>query len=142
MPVDTEGETINSTSVVGNQAVIFLDPEEMNVISPTPVPAPTQGATLPSTLTDIAEVMGNMMAVGPVHSIPKYTVVDGRIVADQAFYRNDSLEEVALKDGITEIGQFAFARSTQRRFDKRITAGIHNERGAQGICFYGYAGKF
>lgn len=127
VPVDTEGETINSTSVVGNQAVIFLDPEEMNVISPTPVPAPTQGATLPSTLTDIAEVMGNMMAVGPVHSIPKYTVVDGRIVADQAFYRNDSLEEVALKDGITEIGQFAFARSTLKE--------INIPEGVTDICY-------
>lgn len=126
-PVDTEGETMNSTSVVGNQAVIFLDPEEMNVISPTPVPAPTQEVTLPSVLTDIAEGMGNMMSVGPVHSIPKYTVVDGQVIADQAFYRSDSLEKVALKDGITEIGQFAFARSTL----KEITI----PEGVTDICY-------
>lgn len=121
-PVDTEGDTINSTSVVGNQAVIFLNPEEMNVLVPTPPPAPTQEVTLPSVLTDIAAVMGNMMSVGPVRSIPKYTVVDGQIVADQAFYRNDSLNEVALKDGITEIGQFAFARSTLQEI--RIPEGV------------------
>ena len=126
-PVDTEGDTINSTSVVGNQAVIFLNPEEMNVIVPMPAPVPTQEATLPSVLTNIAEVMGNMMAVGPVHSIPKYTVVDGQIVADQAFYRNDSLEEVALKEGITEIGQFAFARSTLKEIE--IPEGVTN------ICY-------
>ncbi len=126
-PVDTEGDTINSTSVVGNQAVIFLNPEEMNVLVPTPAPAPTQEVTLPSVLTNIAEVMGNMMAVGPVHSIPKYTVVDGQIVADQAFYRSDSLEKVTLKEGITEIGQFAFARSTLKEI--QIPEGVTN------ICY-------
>ncbi len=126
-PVDTEGDTINSTSVVGNQAVIFLNPEEMNVLVPTPAPAPTQEVTLPSVLTNIAEVMGNMMAVGPVHSIPKYTIVDGQIVADQAFYRSDSLEKVTLKEGITEIGQFAFARSTLKEI--QIPEGVAN------ICY-------
>lgn len=116
-PVSTEGETIGSTSVVGNQAVIFLPSKEMDVIEPTPPPVPTPDVSASSALTDLAELMGNMITVGPVTSIPKYTVVDGQIVADQAFYRSDSIEEVSLKPGITEIGQFAFARSTLKKIE-------------------------
>lgn len=116
-PGSTEGDMIGSTSIVGNQAVVFLHPEEMNVIVATPAPISTPEVSLPSVLTDIAGLLGDMIAVGPVPGIPKYTVVDGRIVADQAFYRNDSLEEVSLKDGITEIGQFAFARSTLKKIE-------------------------
>lgn len=116
-PVSTEGDSIGSTSVVGNQAVIFVHSEEMNVIEPTPPPVSLPEISVPSALTDLAELMGNMITAGPVTGIPKYTVVDGRIVADQAFYRNDSLEEVSLKQGITEIGQFAFARSTLKKIE-------------------------
>lgn len=116
-PMPTEGDTLGSTSVVGNQAVVFLPSGEMDVIEPTPVPAPVPEVSVPSALSNLAELMGNMITVGPVSSIPKYTVVDGRIVADQAFYRSDSLETVSLKEGITEIGQFAFARSTLKKIE-------------------------
>lgn len=116
-PVSTEGDTLGSTSVVGNQAVIFMHSEEMNVIEPTSPPVPALEVSMPSALTDLAELMGSMITVGPVTGIPKYTVVDGRIVADQAFYRDDSLEEVSLKQGITEIGQFAFARSALKKIE-------------------------
>lgn len=113
----TEGDVIGSTSIVGNRAVVFLNSEEMNVLEPTPVPTPVPEASIPSVLAGISELFGNMIAVGPVTGIPKYTVVDGRVVADQAFYRNETLEKVALKAGITEIGQFAFARSTLREIE-------------------------
>lgn len=116
-PVPAGGETIGSTSVVGNQAVVFLPPRGMDVIEPTPPPAPTPEASVSSAMTDLAELMGNMITVGSVPGIPKYTVVDGRIVADQAFYRSDSLEDISLKQGITEIGQFAFARSTLKKIE-------------------------
>lgn len=116
-PVPAGGDTIGSTSIVGNQAVVFLNPEEMNVIVPTPELISVPESSLSTVLTDIAELMGNVITVGPVPGIPKYTVVDGRIVADQAFYRNDSLEDISLKEGITEIGQFAFARSTLKKIE-------------------------
>lgn len=116
-PVPTEGEPIGSTSVVGNQAVVFLPSGEMDVIEPTPPPVPTPDVSASSALTDLAELMGNMITVGPVTGIPKYTVVDGRIVADQAYYRSDSIEAVSLKQGISEIGQFAFARSTLKTIE-------------------------
>lgn len=117
VPVSTEGDTIGSTSVVGNRAVVFLPSAEMNVINPTPVPVSEPEASASSALTGLAELMGSIADVEPVAGIPKYTVVDGRIVADQAFYRNNSLEEISLKEGITEIGQFAFARSTLKKIE-------------------------
>lgn len=121
-PTPGPAQEIGSTNVVGNQAVVFINAGSMNVLEPTPVPEEVPQESLPSVLTDVAELMGNLLAVGPVSGIPKYTVVDGRIVADQAFYRNDSLEEVSLKEGITEIGQFSYARSSLKEI--RIPEGV------------------
>lgn len=125
-PAPVTGDVLGSTSVVGNQAVVFVDAGAMNVLSPTPAPG-TAEAPAGSMMTDIAGVLGNMISTGPVQGIPKYTVVDGKIVADQAFYRSDSLDTISLKDGITEIGQFAFARSTLRE--------IQIPEGVTDICY-------
>lgn len=43
-------------------------------------------------------------------SLPKYTVVNDTI-ADQAYYQNQDLKEFSFPQGITEIGEFSFARS-------------------------------
>lgn len=116
-PAPAPPQEIGGTSVVGNQAVVFMNAGSMNVLEPTAVPEEVPEESLPSVLTDVAELMGNLLTVGPVSGIPKYTVVDGRTVADQAFYRNDSLEEVSLKEGITEIGQFSYARSSLKEIE-------------------------
>lgn len=116
-PIPVPAQEIGSTNIVGNQAVVFINAGSMNVLEPTPVPQEVPEESLPSVLTNVAELMGNLLAVGPVSGIPKYTVVDGRTVADQAFYRNDSLEEVSLKEGITEIGQFSYARSSLKEIE-------------------------
>ncbi len=42
---------------------------------------------------------------------PKYTIVNDSKIASQAFYQDRELKEYAIADGITEIGEFAFARS-------------------------------
>lgn len=112
-PVSTEGETIGSTSIVGNQAFVFLNSGEMNVLEPKVVPTPSD----PPVVQDVQGLLADMTTAGTAPKIPKYAVVDGRIVADQAFYRNGSLEEVVLREGITEIGQFAFARSSLRKIE-------------------------
>lgn len=44
-------------------------------------------------------------------SIPKYTVVDGQMIADQAYYHQTTLDSYEFADGIMQIGNFAFARS-------------------------------
>lgn len=108
-------ETLGSTSIVGNSAFVFMNPGSMAVKEP--VSEPEQGTvpgtgSLPTGIGNLAEAVGNLFSVGPVEKLPKYTVVDGRIVADQAFYRSELLEEVTLPGGIEEIGQFSFARST------------------------------
>ncbi len=42
---------------------------------------------------------------------PKYAVVDGNRIANQAFYKQTGLTAYAFDAGITEIGDFSFARS-------------------------------
>lgn len=44
-------------------------------------------------------------------NFPKYTVVNGEKIASQAFYQDETLTEYEIEDGITAIGEFAFARS-------------------------------
>lgn len=102
-----DGTVLGSTSVVGNRAVLFLDSSGLDVVETTPETSGEGGIS-----SQAADILESMLSAGTVESIPKYTVVDGRIVADQAFYRSTSLGEVSLPDGIVEIGQFSFARST------------------------------
>lgn len=77
---------LGSTSVVGNQAVILMDSRKPTVY---------QGA--------IAEGREGTYPV-------KYRIVDDEIIADQAYYKDRTLQEIVLPEGIREIGEFAFAR--------------------------------
>lgn len=106
----SEGDILGSTSVVGNRAVLFLDTGELHVLEGAPEHSVEEGVS--SGIADLAQILGSMLSIGSVEGLPKYTVVDGRIIADQAFYRNTSLGEVALPEGTEEIGQFSFARSS------------------------------
>ena len=98
-PPDTSnGQELGSTRIVGNQAVVFISGATLDVYDASAlVPAQTPAA-------DFSTEM-------PKQGIPKFTIVDGKVVADQAFYRNTTLKTMALPDGIQEIGQFSFARS-------------------------------
>lgn len=99
-PYEPQGTVLGTTWVVGNQAVVFADAVDLKAQQGAPTPAP-----------DTEEPLSEAVwADGD--SIPKYTIVDGSIVADQAYYRDAFLGEVILPDGITEIGQFSFARSS------------------------------
>lgn len=98
----SSGRELGSTKIVGNRAVVFLNGGALNVygassFSPSPAPEQTPGA--------------DFGAGTPEGGIPKYTVVDGKVVADQAYYGNDGIRVAALPEGIREIGQFSFARS-------------------------------
>lgn len=98
------GDVLGSTYVVGNQAVIFLDNASPEVFSGPPVPSVTPEVEQPN--------LGNSVQGTNGSTIPKYTIVDGETVADQAYYRNRNLQAVTLPEEINEIGQFAFARSS------------------------------
>ena len=108
VPMETYGNSLGSTHVVGNRAVVFLDAGNLSVKQGTEQkteevqkteqsPEETQEAVKPEMITE---------------AIPKYTIVDGSIVADQAYYRDNELERLLLSEGILEIGEFSFARSS------------------------------
>ncbi len=106
-------ELLGSTSIVGNNAFVFMNPGNMTVREPALNQGQDSvgGSGSLSSIGSLAEAIGNIVSVGQVEKLPKYTIVDGRIVADQAFYKGELPEEVALPEGIEEIGQFSFARS-------------------------------
>lgn len=95
------GNVLGSTQIVGNHAVFFIDNKLPTVMSSL------EG--LPSS-ADTTEPVGDLMQAAG--NISKYTIVDNRIIADQAYYRNNELGEAAIPLGIEELGQFSFARSS------------------------------
>lgn len=96
------GNVLGSTQIVGNHAVFFIDNKLPTVMSSL------EG--LPSS-TDTTEPVGNLMQAA-AEGVSKYTIVDNRIIADQAYYRNKELGEAEIPMGIAELGQFSFARSS------------------------------
>lgn len=96
------GNVLGSTQIVGNHAVFFIDNTLPVVMSSL------EG--LPQAEENAAPVGSLMQAAG--EGVSKYTVVDNRIVADQAYYRDTGLGEIQLPPGIVELGQFSFARSS------------------------------
>jgi len=95
-----EGTLLGSTQVVGNSAVVFIDNRVPDVIIGSGGEEEPEKEPL---VNDVQEEQG---------MLSKYTIVDGKIVADQAYYRNQSLGKVLISKGIKEIGQFAFSRSS------------------------------
>lgn len=102
-PAEETGTVLGSTQVVGNQAVVFV-----NNAQPQVYEGRDSRDTAEETL-DLDEIPNMYDLEG---AIPKYTIVDGKVVADQAYYKNTELGEMILSEGITEIGEFAFARSS------------------------------
>lgn len=92
------GELIGSTQIVGNQAVLIVNNTRLHVYEKEQKPAVS---------ADVDPFAPNWDG-----KISKYRIVDGKTVADQAYYRNAGLDSLALEEGIEEIGEFAFARSS------------------------------
>lgn len=97
---DEAGTLLGSTQVVGNRAVVFVDNSHSVVQDGGEADASAQGTVIGG---EVSEQDGQL---------PKYAIVDGKVVADQAYYRNQELTAVKIPEGIEEIGQFAFARSS------------------------------
>lgn len=107
-PVTSPGRELGSTHVVGNRAVVFVEPQKLNVIEGVRPQPPEESLLLPEELDDL---------ISNGKTVPKFTVIDGRTIADQAYYRGDSLQRIELPEGLTEIGQFSFARSALQEVD-------------------------
>lgn len=94
--VVTTGRELGSTSIVGNRAVVMVQNTSLSVYG-------KEAAGLPGESLDWTDEEAR---------IPKYRIIDGRVVADQAYYRDSSLGEVSAPEGIREIGELAYARSS------------------------------
>lgn len=99
-PQPAAGETqVGSATIVGDSAFIFVDSVQLRVYD--------GGAYLEVETTPIASMWDDLS-----DGLAKFTVVDGRVIADQAYYHSSRLRMLNLQEGIREIGQFAFARSS------------------------------
>lgn len=106
---------LGESSIVSGRAVIFIDNSQPRVIDGS-VPSGidlsnmeygTEGGT------GEGEGIQNLLADNAQKGkdFPKYTVIDGVKIASQAFYQDAELSAYEIDNGITEIGEFAFARS-------------------------------
>ncbi|MBQ6807380.1 MAG: leucine-rich repeat domain-containing protein [Lachnospiraceae bacterium] len=109
LEAEEDASVKGKTKIIGNQAFVFIDNSNATVNSGKPED------NIEETENDgtekIASIIGNTEKKGTL--FPKYTIIDESIVANQAYYR-DSREDIELPDTITEIGDFAFARSDIR----------------------------
>lgn len=113
---------LGQSSIVTGRALVFIDNGKANVQQGMPV----QNATLDlsqlagedqpqgdaSSQSTSEGTIGNLLADNAEKGkgFPKYTVVQDKI-ASQAYYQNADLTSYEFPEGITEIGDFAFARS-------------------------------
>lgn len=99
-------DVMGKTKIVSSQAVVFLDNSKMQVQSGERKPAKTETDSVdgtqeeqspPATFYEDEEI------------VEKYVVVDGKTIADRAFYQKYDLNEYEIMQGIERIGDFAFA---------------------------------
>lgn len=101
---ESTGNVLGSTTVVGNMAVVFMDNTSLNVSEGEQPLWPEEQDDDSQPAQDYIEEKGK----GTV----KYTLVDGKAVADRAYYGSQGLRDFTLPAGTEEIGEFSFARSS------------------------------
>ncbi|MCR5032699.1 MAG: leucine-rich repeat domain-containing protein [Lachnospiraceae bacterium] len=119
---DPTRNLLGNGRVNGSHVVVFVDNTQLRVrdgedtdyLPATSSSAPSsaveaQEAGSGSTMSNLYELMKEANEKGDV--LPKFTVVDGQIVADQAFYNSRNETEPSIPEGISAIGSFAYARS-------------------------------
>lgn len=94
---------IGETVVVGHQAVFFINNTSLEVHDPLSEEAQ-------SVLDDMTAVL-QTETNGKGVNLPKFAVIGDKI-AGKAFYDDKTIKDYVVADGITEIGDFAFARSS------------------------------
>lgn len=108
------GRLLGESSIVAGRAVVFIDNAQPMAGSN----ANEQKIDLGAESEDSGRPAETMKAFRNILSdnaekgkdFPKYTIV-GNKIASQAYYQDNTLTEYEIPDGITEIGDFAFARS-------------------------------
>lgn len=103
---DLPGKQLGSTTVVGNMAVVFMDNTQPNV-------AECEGnGSVPGGQEPLAAQSMQEYTTEKGKGTVKYTLVEGKVLADRAYYGYQDLESLSLPEGVEEIGEFAFARSS------------------------------
>ena len=106
------GTELASVHIVGNKAVMF-----MNGSSPTVYFGNQGGGAVDNSDgstdgTGSGTGMDENADMSTSGLLPKYTIVDDTVIADQAYYLDGKLGYVTLPSTIKEIGQFSYARSS------------------------------
>ncbi len=121
-----ETQTINNLTILGQssivtgRAVIFIDNRQSNVRSGNNTGGISQIDLSQMESTADTSIGGDQSVAGVENLLadnaqkgkdfPKYTIINNKITS-QAFYQDTDLTEYQIEDGVTEIGEFAFARS-------------------------------
>ena len=112
---------LGESSIVSGRAVIFINNSQPTVLSGNQKPSAGTGQIDLSVLdvegageageseTGIENLLYDNAQKGK--DFPKYSIVNNTKIASQAFYQDSGMTEYTIEEGITEIGEFAFARS-------------------------------
>lgn len=114
------GRLLGESSIVAGRAVVFIDNSQTVISSGSNTGKVDLGMGDSASGEQINssdknegnETIGDILSDNAQKGkdFPKYTVVGNKIAA-QAYYQNSGLTEYEIEAGITEIGDFAFARS-------------------------------
>lgn len=114
----SSGKLLGETSIVAGRAVVFIDNGRASVASGNTMTIDLGSGTAKTAMSAADSESDNSVKISNILSdnakkgkdFPKYTVA-GNKIACQAYYQNDSLTTYEIDDAVTEIGEFAFARS-------------------------------
>ncbi len=112
---------LGESSIVSGRAVIFINNSQPTVLSGSQRPSAGTGQIDLSVLD--VEGIGNTADEAGIENLlydnaqkgkdfPKFSIVNNTKIASQAFYQDSDMTEYTIEEGITEIGEFAFARSS------------------------------
>lgn len=123
---DTLDTLLGSTTIIGNQAVVFIDNSSGQVLDggvlnrddtadDSSVLVDESGAGSDNASDSAGGQEGltanSVQSDGKGIHIPKYTRTPDGSIADQAYYKNSGLTAYTIPEGTKKIGDFAFARS-------------------------------
>lgn len=116
-----DSSVLGKTKIVGGKAVVFVDNSKATVYGGT---TKTQSEDVRNTMQEESdaskqqkesvEPLGEEVDRNYLEDIPntKYVVVNGDIIADRAFYKENTLTSYNVPGEIKRIGDFSFARSS------------------------------
>lgn len=105
---------LGQSSIVAGRAVIFIDNGQSSIVNGSTGKVNLQSTDGEGTGGETMNLLSENAEKGK--DFPKYTIVNGK-VASQAYYQDDSITDFTTEETITEIGDFAFARSGLRSID-------------------------